>query len=130
MWIFTDTGFISAVAHRDDNRYMMVRGRDKLSLEPLAKLAEAEIEFTPNADYSWRVTVHKRDLSAFMEIAISDATYDNFKNRVTKTRGARFVRALHEVWEIMHEVEDDAAKKRWNRQQFEDSLADEYARTN
>lgn len=128
MWIFTETGFISAVAHRDDNRFMMVRGRDKLSLEPLAELAGTEVEFTPNADYSWRVTVHKQDLYEFMEKAISDASYDNFKNRVTKTRGARFVRALHEVWEVMHGVEDDAAKKRWDRQQFEDSLADEYAR--
>lgn len=126
MWIFTETGFISAVAHRDDQRFMMVRARDKQSLEELALMSQTEIEYTPNADYSWRVVVHKQDLYGFMENAISVADYDNFKNRVTLTRGRRFVDALHHVWEIMHNVEDESAKKRWNRQVFEDELADEY----
>lgn len=128
MWIFTETGFISAVAHRDDQRYMMVRARDKQSLEPLALMSDTEIEFTPRADYSWRTVVHKQNLYEFMEHAISEADYDNFKNRVHTTRGRRFVDALHHVWEIMHNVEDDAAKKRWAREAYEDELADEYAR--
>jgi hypothetical protein len=126
MWIFTETGFISAVAHRDDQRFMMVRARDKQSLEELALMSQTEIEYTPSADYSWRVVVHKQDLYGFMENAISVADYDNFKNRVALTRGRRFVDALHHVWEIMHNVEDESAKKRWNRQVFEDELADEY----
>jgi hypothetical protein len=62
-----------------------------------------------------------------METSISDCDYDNFKNRVFRTRGRKFVNALHEVWEIMHEVEDEAAKKRYARAQFEDKLAEEYA---
>jgi hypothetical protein len=126
MWIFTETGFISAVAHREDQRYMMVRARDKQSLEELALMSQTEIEYSPNADYSWRTVVHKQDLYGFMENAISLADYDNFKNRVTKTRGRRFVDALHQVWEIMHMVEDEAAKKRWARESFLEELADEY----
>lgn len=126
MWLFTETGFISAVAHREDQRFMMVRARDKQSLEELALMSQAEIEYTPNADYSWRVVVHKQDLYGFMEHAISVADYDNFKNRVYKTRGSRFVSALHHVWEIMHNVEDEAAKKRWARESFLDELEDEY----
>ena len=126
MWLFTETGFISAVAHREDQRYMMVRARDKLSLEELALMSQTEIEFTPKADYSWRTVVSKQDLYDFMEHAISVADYDNFKNRVTKTRGSRFVEALHHVWEIMHNVEDAAAKKRWSRESFLDELEDEY----
>lgn len=127
MWLFTETGFISAVAHRNDQTLMMVRARDKQSLEPLAEQAGTSIEYTPNADYSWRTVVHKLDLYAFMETSISECDYDNFKNRVYKTRGREFVNALHEVWEIMHEVEDEAAKKRYARAQFEDKLAEEYA---
>ena len=126
MWIFTETGFISAVAHRDDQRYMMVRARDKQSLEELALMSQTEIEYSPNADYSWRTVVHKQNLYEFMEHAISVADYDNFKNRVSRTRGRRFVDALHEVWEVMHKVEDEAAKKRWARESFLEELADEY----
>jgi hypothetical protein len=126
MWIFTETGFISAVAHREDQRFMMVRARDKQSLEELALMSQTEIEYSPNADYSWRTVVHKQDLYGFMENAISVADYDNFKNRVTKTRGRRFVDALHEVWEVMHKVEDEAAKKRYARESFLQELADEY----
>jgi hypothetical protein len=105
---------------------MMVRARDKQSLEELALMSQTEIEYSPNADYSWRTVVHKQDLYGFMENAISLADYDNFKNRVTKTRGRRFVDALHQVWEIMHMVEDEAAKKRWARESFLEELADEY----
>jgi hypothetical protein len=126
MWIFTETGFISAVAHRDDQRFMVVRARDKQSLEELALMSQTEIEYSPNADYSWRTVVHKQDLYQFMEHAISVADYDNFKNRVYKTRGNRFASALNEVWSIMHNVEDEAAKKRWARESYMDELADEY----
>lgn len=37
---------------------------------------------------------------------IDDAEYDNFKSRVSKTRGYDFVDALHEVWSVMHKVEE------------------------
>lgn len=127
MWIFTETGFISAVAHRDDTRFMMVRARDKQSLEQLALMAQTEIEYTPKADYAWRTVVHKQDLYSFMEAAISDADYDNFKNRVYQTRGSRFVGALHHVWEIMHSVSDLEMSKRAAREAFEEQLADEYS---
>lgn len=126
MWIFTETGFISAVTHREDARYMMVRARDKQSLKELATMSQTEVHYTPNADYSWRTVVHKQDLYSFMEHAISVADYDNFKNRVSKTRGRRFVDALHHVWEIMHSVSDESAKKRWLREEYEDRFMDEY----
>jgi hypothetical protein len=70
--------------------------------------------------------VHKQDLYAFMEHAISVADYDNFKNRVSKTRGRKFVEALHHVWEIMHSVSEESARKRWLRDEYEKELEDEY----
>lgn len=111
MWLFTDTGFISAVTHRDDSNLMMVRARDKKSLEPLAKYSRTEIEKTPTADYPWRTVVSKKQLKTWMAKAIDDAEYDNFKSRVAKTRGHEFVDALHDVWATMHKVEEGHKKK-------------------
>ena len=34
MWIFTSTGFVSAVVHRDDADLIVVRARDRESLQP------------------------------------------------------------------------------------------------
>lgn len=113
MWLFTETGFISAVRHRDLPDMVMIRARDELSLEPIAEMGSVRIEYTPNADYAYRVTVHNDVLGAFMDIMIQEMDYDNFKNRVTKTRGQKFVAALHHVWEIMHNVEDKKAAGRY-----------------
>lgn len=110
MWLFTDTGFISAVTHRDDKNKMMVRARDKKSLESLAELAGTPIDKTPSADYPWRTTVTKKVLKQWMSKSIDDAEYDNFKSRVSKTRGYEFVDALHEVWSVMHRVEEGHVK--------------------
>ena len=46
MWIFTETGFVSAVQHRENPDYLMVRARDRQSLPaPAWALADA----TPGA---------------------------------------------------------------------------------
>ena len=44
MWIFTETGFVSAVRHYDDLNLVVVRARDAQSLEVLAELAETPVE--------------------------------------------------------------------------------------
>lgn len=48
MWLFTDTGFVSAVSDGSD---LMVRSRDRESLVPLAAVAKVEIKKTPKNDY-------------------------------------------------------------------------------
>lgn len=106
MWIFTDTGFVSAVTHRDDSSLMMVRARDKESLNELHKMSGEKLQTTVNADYPYRITVSKELLKEWMSSRIDAADYDNYKSRVQKTRGTKFVAALHEVWEVMTSVED------------------------
>jgi hypothetical protein len=113
MWLFTETGFISAVQHRDQGAYMVVRARDKESLEPLADMAGTKISFTPMADYPYRTIVSKLDLNDYMAITIDTCEYDNFKSRVAQTRGKKFVDVLHHVWSVMHGVEDKKAKNRF-----------------
>jgi hypothetical protein len=43
MWVFTQTGFVSAVRKADAPSKITVRSRDKQSLEVLAELSETEI---------------------------------------------------------------------------------------
>jgi len=54
MWVFTNTGFVSAVS---TGKELMVRSRDRESLEPLAESAKTEIIATPSNDYPYRTIV-------------------------------------------------------------------------
>jgi hypothetical protein len=106
MWIFSEGGFISAVAHRDKKDTLLVRSRDRVSLDPLAKFAEVKIKTTPDADYRYRIEVSKTVFAAWMSDQIEDLDYDNYKNRVHRTRGNDFAAPLHDVWSVMLEVDD------------------------
>ena len=58
MWVFTETGFVSAVRKVDSPSKITVRSRDKQSLEVLAELSETEILETPFADYGYLSLIH------------------------------------------------------------------------
>ena len=110
MWIFTDTGFISAVRKAEHPGVFTVRSRDRKSLESLAAKAQVEIKRSPNGDYPYRVFASD---AAFIEWFLdrgSELNYSNFKNRVAQKRGRHFVSALHNVWSAMLSVEDDEAR--------------------
>jgi len=104
MWLFTETGFISVVRKNDRPDLYTVRSRDTQSLEPLAKFAKTEIIETPNGDYQYRIFVEPAVFTEWVADQASDISYDNFKNHVYKTRGRKFVEALHEVWVAMLSV--------------------------
>lgn len=110
MWIFTDTGFISAVRKPEYPGVVTVRSRDRESLELLAAKAQVEIKRSPHGDYPYRVFV---DDGPFIEWFLdrgSELSYSNFKNRVVQTRGKKFASALNQVWSAMLSVEDDEAR--------------------
>lgn len=109
MWIFTETGFISAVQHRDNPELLVVRARDRLSLEPLAAFAETEITTNPIADYPYRTIVGKGTFAAWTVDAIDTLNYPNFKNQVAVTRGKSFASILGGVWSTMLSAEDHEA---------------------
>ncbi len=98
MWLFTETGFISVVRKTDRPDVYTVRSRDHQSLEPLAAFAKTEIIETPYGDYQFRTFVEPAVFTEWVADQASDISYDNFKNHVYKTRGKRFVEALHDVW--------------------------------
>ena len=107
MWIFTNTGFVSAVSNGRD---LMVRSRDRESLEPLAESANSEIIATPAIDYPYRTIVSHEVFSRWVSHMASNITYKNFKSEVAAARGHDFAHPLMKVWSAMHEVEDKEAR--------------------
>jgi len=110
MWIFTETGFVSAVRKEDNPSLLTVRARDRASLESLREATNAEIAQSPDADYPYRAFVEAEVFAKWAFDQVLKVDYSNFKNRVAKTRGYDFASSLGGVWLAMLGVEDDAAR--------------------
>ena len=108
MWLFTNTGFVSAVSNGKD---LMVRARDRQSLEPIAESAKVEIIPTPQNDYPYRVIVSHDFFAKWVAHMGKNITYKNFKSEVAATRGYEFSHPLMQVWSVMHGVEDVTARR-------------------
>ena len=110
MWIFTETGFVSAVRHFSEKDKMVVRARDQQSLESFANYVGLEIHSTPSNDYPYRVLVADSLFATWLSKQTMAVDYPNFKDRVHETRGHDFAGALMSVWSAMHQVEDAGAR--------------------
>ena len=112
MWVFTETGFVSAVQHYKNPDALCVRARDGESLSPLAKITGKVIEHSPERDYPYRLEgVSKSDFILLLMQSIDVLEYTNFKNQVHATRGTEYASALGKVWSAMHDVEDFEARR-------------------
>ncbi len=109
MWVFTTSGFVSAV-YKDGA--LQVRARDRRSLTPLAKQTGAEIITTPLADYPYRIAITNEQFSTWVMQQAMSVDYKNFKSEVADTLGYGFAKPLNKVWSVMHDVEDAQARVR------------------
>jgi len=109
MWVFTTSGFVSAV-HKDGA--LQVRSRDRKSLEALSKETAAAIIATPLADYPYRIAITNEQFSKWLSQQVMSVDYKNFKSEIADTRGYGFAKPLNKVWSVMHEVEDSKARVR------------------
>jgi hypothetical protein len=109
MWVFTTSGFLSAV---DKDGALQVRARDRKSLDGLANSTGASIIATPLADYPYRIAITKEQFSNWLSQQALAIDYKNFKSEITDTRGYGFAKPLNKVWSVMHEVEDSNARVR------------------
>lgn len=110
MWIFTTSGFVSAVSNPDG--IIKVRARDRASLEPLSKKYQIEITQTPIADYPYRLEISAENFAHWVNEQVNKIEYSNFKSEVQIHRGSNFAQVLQTVWSAMHDVEDVNARKR------------------
>jgi UDP-3-O-acyl-N-acetylglucosamine deacetylase len=109
MWVFTTSGFVSAVYKYGA---LQVRARDRKSLDTLAKVTGATIIATPLADYPYRIAITNEQFSKWLSQQATAINYKNFKSEIADTRGYGFAKPLNKVWSVMHEVEDAQARVR------------------
>lgn len=110
MWIFTTSGFVSAVQDRND-RTIIVRSRDRASLEQISTMFQVSINQTPLADYPYRIFLKREEFVTWISTEASAIDYHNFKSEVAAIRGKKFSRTLGDVWSTMLQVEDTTARK-------------------
>jgi len=111
MWIFTPTGFVSAVKKPQDKGLISLRARDHVSLEPIATEFGTEIINTPFGDYPWRTFVTQEQFVKWVSDQAASLNYSNFKSQAhRKSQSAKFINALHDVWAVMTHTEDVNAR--------------------
>ena len=101
MWISTNQGFISIVAHRDFPDVRLIRARRRECLETLFP-GETILE-TPAADYRFRVFIPDHKVADIVASLIRGIDYDNFKNSV---EDEDLYRAYSAVWGVMGKLQD------------------------
>jgi hypothetical protein len=108
MWLFSETGFVSAVMDPKDKNKIVVRAREKKSLEPLMAMTGVKIVYPDRyTDYPHRVVVTRQQYADWVLSLIEQMQYTNYKTQVTKTRGSDFAHPLHQVWSTMLQLEED-----------------------
>lgn len=110
MWVFTQHGFISAVEHYDNKEQLVVRARDKQSLEMASLLFGKEIVCSPSNDYPFRVFLERTEFMEFLRIETEMLNYTNFKGRLDSSRGELWHDTASQVWSVMHDIEDKDAR--------------------
>jgi hypothetical protein len=94
MWVFSLYGFVSVVREPYDHTEVIVRARDKKSLEILEFVSGRKSWATPSGDYPYRIKVTNWDLDKFLKIATEDISYDNFKKAVGLNLGQTYEKSL------------------------------------
>lgn len=123
MWLFTKHGFFSVVcarqgdgAHRRliDPSKLMVRARVRSHLERLKErfpelLGRCGIAESAGTDYAYRFFVDKATWAKVIAGLNDEIGYGNFKEEVARHQGrsgGTYVAALHDVWSVMHGLQE------------------------
>ena len=100
----------------------MVRARVRKHLTNLQlrfpALADAKILTLPGRDYGYRLIVAKTVWADALKELAEEQTYCNFKNEAAMNQGqtgAGYTRALHDVWEIMFDLQNAESRTSRNR---------------
>jgi len=108
MWIFTNNGMLSIVAHRDRPDCLLVRAREPGAIEAI--FPEAKVKRTPNADYRYRTAIRRGDFAARMATQFMSLAYTNFKASIPGHRQA-YHDACMDVWSRMAHLQNTIDNK-------------------
>lgn len=136
MWLQTKFGFYSVVEHTDDVHTVLIRARAREDLDNLCDLADSvrrdyskgeavgidhsAIQFTPNADYAYRIICPRQ---SWMEVSLrlmTEIDYGNFKNAVSE-RDPERSHLYHRVWGVLYSIQNQAYGYLWGDEWDEDT---------
>lgn len=83
MWLFTKSGFYSAVQHYDNPDIIHVRARFKGDLERLWNRyleGEPKVIHTPRNDYPYRMDITRTNWAIILREEAEKIDYENFKD--------------------------------------------------
>lgn len=102
MWIFTNRGFLSVVADRNNKTNLLVRARFAGDIEAIFGDG-VKVKETPTADYRFRASIHRMTVADAIINAVAGIGYDNFKDSVKNSaRKGDYMR----VWSVMHQAQE------------------------
>jgi len=109
MWLFSKSGFVSVVAHREQKDMLLVRSRFKEDIAAVCeRLAVAGVTVDPfedlHADYRYRVICPKEAFVKAVGGLVNEIDYDNFKSAVHGNRVRD--RAYMGCWSAMHAAQE------------------------
>ena len=102
MWLFTKSGFFSAVEHHGDAKNIILRARFEGDLERLLSdhgVRNVKVAFTPAADYPYRAIIKRVKWAEIVRAEAMAIDYPNFKKAAHD--GTERDNALLRCWEIM-----------------------------
>ena len=96
MWIFSQDGHFSIVAHRTEPELLLVRARHPNHIGAL--LPNAELTHLPSADYPFRTVARRSDVHEAVKTYLLNLDYDNFKASIDDDE---FHEVCLNVWHTM-----------------------------
>ena len=107
MWIFTNNGMLSIVAHRDRPDCLLVRAREPGAIEAI--FPEAKVKRTMNADYRYRAAISRGHVAVVLANKLFRLGYTNFKASISASKQA-YHDACMDVWTRMTELQNTVDK--------------------
>ena len=99
MWLFSDQGFYSVVAHNRDPGKLLVRARVRADLEALREqIPEIRIYSDRRADYRWRAVVSRAEWVKAVALLAASIDYPNFKAAVAERQPGDRHSVYQRVW--------------------------------
>ena len=98
MWVFTTTGFLSIVQHKDMADHFQIKSRVRAPLESL--WPEHDILVIDWADYRYRITIAKQEVVPVLVGAITSIGYTSFKDQCRDD--ANYYESLGRIWAEMY----------------------------
>jgi len=118
MWLIMNDSFLSVVAHRHRQNYLLVRARKAGDIEKV--FPDAHVAEDPFADYRFRAVIPRAEVAQAVAGELLAISYDNFKNSVADDYRHD---VYADVWSVLTKLQPEGG--RYHFAQNDDSPASE-----